>query len=828
MRRSVQRCVHLLVLGAAALGGCLTRPTASNAPTTKTNFITNVKQAAVDKIDLLLAIDNSGSMGDKQRFLAEAVPNLVARLVTPNCVDGNGALVKANGAVGVDADPTGLYGCPAGSRPEFSPIVDIHIGVVSSNMGGFGGDQCDGAKDGNFVASDGGRLVQRGKDKAGATVQVAPIEPAGFLGWYPESNRHGKNPPPAAPYASAKALSDSFGNIVRGVGENGCGLEAQLESMYHFLIQPDPYASVAVSDQGVASYAGIDGPLIAQRHDFLRPDSLVAVIMLTDEDDSSVDPLAVGGNGWRYMSSFFSVPGASAEGRTRTTDQGGGTTAPRGTSACTDPAKGPGSPECDSCLFQFVKNCDARCERAKADPACRENNGFHKPEDDILNVRFQHMKERYGVDPQYPIQRYVSGLTKRSVPDRTTEHDPAGAYADASTCTNPLFARTLPRSTREGVDPTTRKNVYYAVGADGRDILDAQGKPATLCTLPRGERDAGQVFFAVVGGVPNDLLHFDPSDPDKSRLGDQDWEKILGRDPSRYDLSGIDPRMVQSTTPRAGRPGTDAPDFAGADPGNASHRDWDTGKADLQYACTFALPPDYQKPKDDQGDCKNASDAPLCDAKRAASGVCGANPSAPGCARKQVRAKAFPTVRELAVVRALGEQGIAASLCPQETANTASPLYGYNPGVKAIVDRLANVISRQCLPRPLHTDEKGQVSCLMLAVLPDAGDTCAAHKGYSDVAGDVLKNFRDTQRSTGHGDQTGLTVCSIEPLVVGKGESCDGTSPERNKGTGWCYVTGGTGRGACPQAIEFSQDSIVPGATVTLQCIDQSGSGAQP
>ncbi len=827
MRRSVQRCVHLLLLAATGLGGCLTRPTVSNGPTTKTNFTTPVKQAAVDKIDLLLAIDNSGSMGDKQRFLAEAVPKLVARLVTPNCVDAKGGLVKAGGALGVDTDPSGLYGCPTGSRPEFSPIADIHIGVVSSNMGGFGGDQCDGAKDDNFVASDGGRLVQRGKGKDGAPVQVAPIEPAGFLAWYPESDRHGKSPRPAAPYADAKALGASFGNIVRGVGENGCGLEAQLESMYHFLVQPDPYLSIAVSG-GVASYAGLDAQVIAQRHDFLRPDSLVAIIMLTDEDDASVDPLAVRGSGWRYMSGDFNLLGVSGEGRTRTNAQGGGTTAPRGTSACTDPAKGPASPECDSCLLQFVAPCDLRCQRVKADPACRENNGFHAPEDDLLNVRFHHMKERFGVDPQYPIQRYVSGLTKRSVPDRATEHDAAGAYADVATCTNPLFARTLPRSTREAVDPKTQKTVYYALDAGGQDILDAQGKPATLCTLPRGERDAAQVFFAVVGGVPNDLLHFDPADPDKSRLGDQDWVRILGRDPLSYDLSGIDPRMVQSTTPRAGRPAPDAPDFAGADPGNASHRDWDTGKADLQYACTFALPPDFQKPKDDLGDCKNASDAPLCDARRAASGVCGASPNAPGCGRKQVRAKAFPTIRELEVVRGLGEQGIAASLCPQEILSADSPLYGYNPGVKAIVDRLANAISRQCLPRPLGTDEKGEVSCLMLAVLPDAGDTCAAHKGYVSVGTDVLKTFRDAQKSAGKGDQANLTVCSIDQIVVPKGESCDGTLPERTRGTGWCYVSGASTGRSCPQAIEFSQDSIVSGAAVSLQCIDQSGTGAQP
>ena len=41
-------------------------------------------------IDLLLMIDNSSSMGDKQATLAAAVPQLLGQLVQPNCVDANG------------------------------------------------------------------------------------------------------------------------------------------------------------------------------------------------------------------------------------------------------------------------------------------------------------------------------------------------------------------------------------------------------------------------------------------------------------------------------------------------------------------------------------------------------------------------------------------------------------------------------------------------------------------------------------------------------------------------------------------------------------------
>src|SRR5512135_2176647 len=61
----------ILLIGVLAVG-CLTRPVVSQNPTTKTSFATQVKQQSIDKIDLLFAIDNSASMGDKQDLLAAA------------------------------------------------------------------------------------------------------------------------------------------------------------------------------------------------------------------------------------------------------------------------------------------------------------------------------------------------------------------------------------------------------------------------------------------------------------------------------------------------------------------------------------------------------------------------------------------------------------------------------------------------------------------------------------------------------------------------------------------------------------------------------------
>src|SRR5262249_28290430 len=146
----------------------------------------------------------------------------------------------------------------------------------------------------------------------------------------------------------------------------------QLESWYRFLAQPDPFDKITHVG-GKVTLDGVDGTILKQRADFLRPDSLLAVIVVTDEDDSTVDPMALGGQGWAYMN--FSFPGGPGP-------------APKGTAAC---ATDPNSADCTSCYFK------------PSDSAC--NPVFYDAADDSLNVRPIHMKQRFGVDPQFPVSR---------------------------------------------------------------------------------------------------------------------------------------------------------------------------------------------------------------------------------------------------------------------------------------------------------------------------------------------------------------------------------------------------------------------------------------
>jgi hypothetical protein len=130
-RRSGKSWLLLLVL----LGGCLQRPVAETHPATSNVFVEQFRQNAVNKIDLLFMIDNSASMGDKQGILAKAVPELLGRLLVPDCLEPSGVRHKFE-AVQVGGE------CPAPMTRDFDPVKDVHIGVISSSLGGRGGDSC--------------------------------------------------------------------------------------------------------------------------------------------------------------------------------------------------------------------------------------------------------------------------------------------------------------------------------------------------------------------------------------------------------------------------------------------------------------------------------------------------------------------------------------------------------------------------------------------------------------------------------------------------------------------------------------------------------------
>jgi hypothetical protein len=381
-------CLSSCLLLAVALGGCAGRSRleppepagggggggqdAGPPPTTS------------DKVDLLLVVDNSRGLEAAHVLLAGTVPYLLDRLANPACVNGLGNVVAATPS---PSDP-----CPIGRR-DFRPLTDVHVAVISTSIGGHGADVC-GPQSGTFKPqmNDAAHLLSR--NTAGG--EIPTYAGRGFLWWDPAQ---AQSPPGESDLG---ALSAKLVEIVHGVGRDGCGFESQLESIYRFLVDPAPYASIEVQD-GQAVPIGTDEIVLQQRADFLRPDSAVVVALLTDENDCSTR------EGGQY---FLSNQQLDADGTPYRL--------PRARSEC---AADPQHPCCASCGQATPEGCAP----SSADPSC-----LLPPfggEEDPINLRCFDQKRRFGIDFLYPVDRYIRALTEPTVADRT------GTLAP-----NPLFA----------------------------------------------------------------------------------------------------------------------------------------------------------------------------------------------------------------------------------------------------------------------------------------------------------------------------------------------------------------------------------------------------
>jgi hypothetical protein len=581
------------------------------------------------KVDVLFMIDNSASMGDKQVLLAAAVPDIIQGLVSLQ-------------------------------------VHDMHIGVVTSSLGGRGGDQCDPSMTNpanpslNAHNDDRGELIDRAGVPGDPTVEnPAPGENTShFLSWFPSDPGNQGQPAPLPPaITDADQLVGDFQALIEGVHEHGCGFEAQNEAWYRFLGQPDPFDQI-VKNGTYAHCQGVDATILRQRHDFLRPDSLLLVLVVTDENEEAADPLSISGQGWAFNNQNFpgSPNGAAPEGSIECQQQ----------DLDNPTTTGPNDPNCTSCAFiSGDPNFATRCPKDG-------NNGelgYLDPIDDTLNTRYFHQKVRFGLSSAYPTSRYVRALTKPTVPDAAHEHDDEGNYVgdeDANAnCTNPIFAQDLP------TDPT-----------------------ADLCALTRGPRTPGLVLYGAIAGVPHQLLQENPADPDspqKATLTEADWTLILGKDPERYDFRGADFHMIEDWNPRTTQGvyanASTCPPGSPNDCDPINGREWSTNKGDLQFACIFDLRPLYGSAGKD---CTNPEYLGACNcavgALNAATQLC--DPAVP---TRQLYGKAYPSVREMIIAHALGEQGIVSSLCPihMTEQSPGDPLYGYRPAVLALLARIA-------------------------------------------------------------------------------------------------------------------------------------------
>src|SRR5690606_13092993 len=185
------------------------------------------------------------------------------------------------------------------------------------------------------------------------------------------------------------------------------------ESWYRFLIDPSPPAKVVIeNNQTVAS--GIDETLLAQRAEFLRPDSLVAIVMLSDENDCSIRDSDAG---WYATSDIDLAPG---------------------TSTC---ATDPNDPCCRSCASDESggppAGCTPLCEDAACAPSCQVTLA---PELDRRGLRGGERERVVGIDFLSPTARYVRALSSEKICPLRHDLSPEGCSAD-ELVENPLFRK---------------------------------------------------------------------------------------------------------------------------------------------------------------------------------------------------------------------------------------------------------------------------------------------------------------------------------------------------------------------------------------------------
>jgi hypothetical protein len=755
----------LAVTTLAAVGsGCLDRPVAPATPLVSARVVTLAKQNKVNKIDLLFMIDNSSSMADKQTIMSEAVPELVDRLIEPKCIDP--ATLRTVG--------TAVNGVCTMGELDFEPIKDIHIGIVSSSLGNHGASGvCEDSIDASLGRmdphnNDQAHLVNRGS----GGVAVPTYQNKGFLYYNPNGG-----------LGTAAQVAAPFKEMVNGVGQHGCGYEASLESVYRFLVDPEPYATIRIDTSiggfGQALLNGTDMTLLAQRKDFLRPDSLVSIMIMTDENDCSVID---GGQG------FYAVLPPSAG--------TGHSVLKPGTSKCKE------NPNDQCCFNCGVTQTPPGCAPAAGDMACA--GGELPVVDDQPNLRCYDQKRRYGADFLYPVQRYIDGFTKNKVANRKGEM-----------VNNPLFSDLTCTTAGEGCSADRDKSLVFVAGIVGVPWQD----------IAIDEKDLNKGYKTA-----------------KQLDDDNVWGAIIG-DPLNPGgpVVPTDTHMVESIKPRNGLPGPGSGPTADIKHGH----EWDPSKdstqpnADLQYACVFDLVPPKMCTEASDCDCFG-TDAQLA---AIANPLC---QNAQGAyTKEQRRAKAYPGTRILQVLHGIeSSQAIVASICPANVTDKTQDNYGYSPAIRALVGRLRNALRGRCLPRTLEvvTEEgptKGNVPCIVVEAFKDVKCDCTHEPGRKTAESAIITD--QMLEKDDKGVPKNNCFCEIQQLGGNAQHECKtNLNPPSQAGDGWCYVDPQQGLDgqfdmsqcavvrSCPatdkRLIKFinTNSEPRPGATAFIMCQEKS------
>lgn len=233
--------------GGEEVGSAVPEPAIPEGVCARGGLCQTLQLAGGNKADLLFVIDNSNGMAAKQAALRAQFPTLIAALVSGDS-DGDG-------------------------KADVAPATDLHLAVVSSDMGALGIEGVDGC---SGFGDDG--IFQH---TPSPDLDCEASYPT-FLAFSAETNDAQQ---------SAKDLA-----CIASLGTSGCGFEQPLEAALKALWPSVDPGSIDGTNRitflGDSSGLGIFGHGDTDNQGFLRNDpetglSVIAVVVLTDEDDGS-------------------------------------------------------------------------------------------------------------------------------------------------------------------------------------------------------------------------------------------------------------------------------------------------------------------------------------------------------------------------------------------------------------------------------------------------------------------------------------------------------------------------------------------------------------
>lgn len=233
---------------------CLDRELKPLNPCLVSSVSRRVSVTNIEKVDLLFSVDNSGSMAEEQNSLKQQFPRMITILTT---------------GMRTPDDPT-----------PFPAAKDLHLGVVSSDMGALGQMEVEGC---SSTGGDDGMLQNTPRGMIGCQAVYPP-----FLSYV------------AGPQTPEQIATD-FGCIAE-LGTEGCGYEQQLESAFKALwpsLYTDQLGNVAPMNP--FQFLGLTPQQMLGRGDQAAPNgsqgfirsisavglSLVAIVVVSDEEDCS-------------------------------------------------------------------------------------------------------------------------------------------------------------------------------------------------------------------------------------------------------------------------------------------------------------------------------------------------------------------------------------------------------------------------------------------------------------------------------------------------------------------------------------------------------------